>query len=140
MNRMLLGTGLMGLVCLVGTVGCTGGKAAKKPVAQSVPVSAPVQAAPAPVGPSDFLKACLARIESGSSEGARMVAEQSCQENEALHQTVAGTAIMKSGNRASSGTQGDSLEACMARIPQDATAGQRMLAEDSCQRDQSLHH
>jgi hypothetical protein len=27
----------------------------------------------------------------------------------------------------------------MARIPTDATAGQRMLAEESCQRDQLTH-
>jgi hypothetical protein len=52
---------------------------------------------------------------------------------------VAGAATRKSGDRASAGTQGDSLEACLARIPKDATEGQRMLAEESCQRDQSTH-
>ena len=35
-----------------------------------------------------------------------------------------------------SGTQGDSLEACLARIPSNATAGQRQLAELSCHRDE----
>lgn len=68
-----------------------------------------------------------------------MIAEQSCRDNEELHQNVVGTAIAKSGNRASAGTQGDSLEACMARIPKDATAGQRMLAEETCRRDQLTH-
>ena len=34
------------------------------------------------------------------------------------------------------GTQGDSLEACLGRIPSSATAGQRQLAELSCQRDE----
>jgi hypothetical protein len=29
----------------------------------------------------------------------------------------------------------DTLEACLGRIPRDATAGQRMLAEQSCRRD-----
>lgn len=38
-------------------------------------------------------------------------------------------------NRVSQGTQGDSLSACLARIPSDATAGQRMIAERTCQRD-----
>ncbi len=38
-------------------------------------------------------------------------------------------------NRVSQGTQGDSHSACLARIPSDATAGQRMLAEGTCQRD-----
>jgi len=69
-----------------------------------------------------------------------MIAEQSCQDNEKLHQGVVGTAIAKSGNRASAGTQGDSLKACMTRIPTDATAGQRLLAEESCKRDQLTHH
>ena len=35
-----------------------------------------------------------------------------------------------------SGTFGDTLKACMARIPKDATSGQRMLAEVTCQRDE----
>ena len=33
------------------------------------------------------------------------------------------------------GTQGDSLQACLDRIPQDASAGQRSVAEATCQRD-----
>ncbi len=33
------------------------------------------------------------------------------------------------------GTFGDSLKACMDRIPGNATAGQRMLSEESCRRD-----
>lgn len=36
-----------------------------------------------------------------------------------------------------SGAVEDSLQACMARIPKEATIGQRMVAEQSCQRDQS---
>lgn len=38
-------------------------------------------------------------------------------------------------SRVSQGTQGDSLDACMSRIPDDASAGQRMIAERTCQRD-----
>lgn len=37
--------------------------------------------------------------------------------------------------RVAAGTQGDSLEACLSRIPSDASAGQRMLAERTCRRD-----
>ncbi len=33
------------------------------------------------------------------------------------------------------GTFGDSLKACMDRIPNGASAGQQMLAEESCRRD-----
>ena len=67
----------------------------------------------------------------------RQVAEESCRDNEALRLAVAGTAASKSNDRAASGTQGDTLDACMARIPKDATGGQRMLAEESCRRDQA---
>lgn len=31
----------------------------------------------------------------------------------------------------------DTLKACMARIPKDASIGQRMIAEQSCMRDES---
>lgn len=31
----------------------------------------------------------------------------------------------------------DTLQACMARIPKDASIGQRMIAEQSCGRDES---
>lgn len=34
------------------------------------------------------------------------------------------------------GAVGDTLQACLARIPADASAGQRMIAEQSCGRDQ----
>jgi hypothetical protein len=33
------------------------------------------------------------------------------------------------------GASEDSLQACLARIPKDATSGQRLMAEQSCQRD-----
>jgi hypothetical protein len=66
-----------------------------------------------------------------------MVAEESCRRDEASRQSVVGTAATKSGDQVSSGTQGDTLDACMARIPKDASAGQRMLAEESCKRDQA---
>lgn len=38
--------------------------------------------------------------------------------------------------RVSTGTQGDTLEACLARIPSDSSEGQRMLATLSCERDE----
>ena len=45
------------------------------------------------------------------------------------------SAVTSGPTRVSQGTQGDSLEACLARIPSDASAGQRMVAERTCQRD-----
>ena len=44
-------------------------------------------------------------------------------------------AVTTGPNRVSQGTQGDSLDACLSRIPSDASAGQRMIAERTCQRD-----
>lgn len=37
---------------------------------------------------------------------------------------------------AASGAVEDTLKACLARIPKDATSGQRMIAEGSCKRDE----
>lgn len=129
---------LRGIVCLLIIGGCVAEQAVMEPTASGPAISsAPTEVAPA--GPSDVVKTCLARIANDASEGARMVAEQSCRDNEKLHQSVVGMAAAKSANRASAGTQGDSLDDCMARIPTDATAGQRMLAEESCQRDQLTH-
>jgi len=34
------------------------------------------------------------------------------------------------------GSVEDTLKACLARIPQDASVGQRMMAEQSCDRDE----
>ena len=39
--------------------------------------------------------------------------------------------------RVASGSVEDTSNACMARIPNDASAGQKMLAEESCNRDQA---
>lgn len=145
MNKIQVGTWLIGLACLLGLAGCSSGKTAMQSVSENSPGSATTETiAATPTEASveshaDSLKSCLARIPGDSSDGAKMVAEQSCQENEQLRQGVIGTAIAKSGNRVSAGTQGDSLEACLARIPDDATAGQRMLAEETCARDQSTH-
>lgn len=139
MNRTPLGITSIGFAwLLVGAAGCASDQAARQPTSADSSVS-PSTTEAVSVGPSDYLKACLARISIDSSDGTRMIAEQSCRDDEKLHQGVVGTAIAKSGNRASVGTQGDSLKACLARIPTDATDGQRMLAEESCKRDQLTH-
>jgi hypothetical protein len=39
------------------------------------------------------------------------------------------------GNAIAAGASEDSLQACLARIPKDATSGQRLMAEQSCRRD-----
>jgi len=85
---------------------------------------------------TNSLQACLDRVSSGGSAGARQVAEESCRDNEALRLGIVGVATTKSNDRVASGTQGDTLTACMERIPSGASAGQKMLAEQSCRRDQ----
>ena len=60
------------------------------------------------------------------------MAENSCRRDEAIRTGTAG-----SSDRVSAGAQDDTLQACMGRIPKEATAGQRMLAEESCKRDEA---
>jgi hypothetical protein len=38
------------------------------------------------------------------------------------------------------GAAEDTLKACLARIPEEASAGQRMIAEQSCGRDEQDRH
>ena len=45
--------------------------------------------------------------------------------------------LSKDINRVASGSVEDSSVACAGRIPKDASAGQKMLAEESCSRDQA---
>jgi len=40
------------------------------------------------------------------------------------------------GTSVASGASEDSLQACLKRIPKDATVGQRLIAEQSCRRDE----
>lgn len=40
-----------------------------------------------------------------------------------------------STSRIAAGVEEETLNTCLARIPQDATVGQRMLAEQTCRRD-----
>jgi len=41
-------------------------------------------------------------------------------------------------DEAAPGAVEDTLKACLTRIPKDATGGQRMIAQDSCRRDEGL--
>lgn len=52
-------------------------------------------------------------------------------ETEASQETVP----LTGPNRIAPGSPQDSLEACLSRIPSDATPGQRLIAERTCQRD-----
>ena len=40
-----------------------------------------------------------------------------------------------SQTRIAAGVEEETLDSCLARIPKDATAGQKMMAEHTCRRD-----
>ncbi|HKY70648.1 MAG TPA: hypothetical protein VJL88_01910 [Nitrospira sp.] len=52
----------------------------------------------------------------------------------AVDKALPPTVSPKSNDPVAAGSLEDSLQACLARIPKDATAGQKMLAEQSCRR------
>lgn len=107
------------------------------PSAPAVPVKSPQKSAtsiPASSPTYDTVEACLARIPANSTPGTRMLAEGSCRRESAVGSSLL-TTDTKTRNRVASGSVEDSLDACVARIPQDASAGQRMLAAESCKRD-----
>lgn len=49
-----------------------------------------------------------------------------------------GPAVVTASAAVAAGSPEDSLQACLARIPKDATVGQRMIAEQSCRRDEGI--
>lgn len=51
--------------------------------------------------------------------------------------TAAPSTSVGGSENGASGSQGDTLQACIARIPRDASAGLRMIAEQSCERDEA---
>ena len=74
---------------------------------------------------SALLTAACATYDSGSSGSSTPPAAV----------TISGSPAVQTN--AASGTEGDTLQACMAGIPQDASAGLRMIAEQSCERDEA---
>ncbi len=108
-----------------------------QPSAPAVPVKSPKKstaAAPASSPNYDTVEACLARIPSDSTAGTRMLAEGSCRREASIGSSLL-AADTKTRNRVAAGSVEDNLDDCMARIPQDASGGQRMLASESCKRD-----
>ncbi len=86
---------------------------------------------------SATLQACLSHIPKDATRGQRAVAERTCQRDEAVRKAVVKPGTAAETSIVASGTQGDTLQTCLARIPKNATAGQRMVAERTCQRDEA---
>jgi hypothetical protein len=108
-----------------------------QPSAPAIPVKSPQKSTvPTPTSAPNYntVEACLGRIPSDSTAGTRMLAEGSCRREGQVGSSLL-TNDTKTRNRVASGSVEDNLNDCMARIPQDASAGQRMLASESCKRD-----
>lgn len=93
--------------------------------------------APAVSSPTSALDACVAKIPADATEGQRLLAKQSCMRANTDLMAVTGGKNSPAGTIESAGSASDSLQACLSRIPDDATAGQRLLAEQSCLRDEA---
>lgn len=72
--------------------------------------------------------------EMKSTSGPSMTSTNSSMSSGSAAPTVSASSS-KNIDRIASGSAEDSLEACLSRIPKDASSGQRMLAEQSCHRD-----
>src|ERR671933_558098 len=55
---------------------------------------------------------------------------------QAADQPALSQSLSTAGSDTASGAAEDTLKACMLRIPKDASIGQRMIAVESCQRDE----
>ncbi|HEX5646616.1 MAG TPA: hypothetical protein VFX56_06570 [Nitrospira sp.] len=65
------------------------------------------------------------------------VSGQAADSPPAMRASGTDTTITTIEPRIAAGAVEDTLKACMARIPKDASIGQRMVAEQSCGRDES---
>jgi PBP1b-binding outer membrane lipoprotein LpoB len=76
--------------------------------------------------------------EMKSTSGPSMTSTNSSMSTGSAAASASASGTTKNIDRIASGSAEDSLEACLSRIPKDASSGQRMLAEQSCHRDQSV--
>ena len=72
--------------------------------------------------------------ETPASSSAAPTSSPATPANSSAAQASSSAASTKNREAIAHGSVEDSLNACQARIPKDASAGQRMLAEDSCRR------
>nr|MBI3614537.1 hypothetical protein [Nitrospirota bacterium] len=81
------------------------------------------------IGPM-VMVACLALSVGCAEMSAEEVGQSSGEATPSMASAGTGIGAMAAG------AVGDTLQACLARIPENASAGQRMIAEQSCGRDQ----
>ncbi len=81
------------------------------------------------IGPM-VMVACLALSVGCAETSSQEVGQSSGEASTSVASAGTGVGAMAAG------AVGDTLKACLARIPADASAGQRMIAEQSCGRDQ----
>jgi hypothetical protein len=80
----------------------------------------------------------------GAAVSSPAMAGGAATESSSTSPTISGAAATESNsmnqsgsskNRIAAGVEEETLDTCLAGIPQGATAGQRMLAEQTCRRD-----
>jgi len=84
--------------------------------------------------------------DGGAAVSSPAMSSMAATESTSTSPTMSGTAAAESSsmnqpnssrNRIAAGVEEETLDTCVAHIPQDATAGQKMLAEQTCRRDYS---
>jgi hypothetical protein len=72
---------------------------------------------------------------SSTSDGGTAVSSSTMSSREAAVSRSTSPSITTDMDRVASGSVEDTLNACLARVPRDASEGQKLLAEQSCRRD-----
>lgn len=123
MNARFVLLGFVGAMLIGGLAACATEETGKKP-AEVSPASRPSGAAP---------KRTVPGVEAGktSETGKGMTSESGSRPT--MGTTSESTSLPKTLDPSS-----DSLNACMSRIPKDSPAGARMMAENSCRRDEEI--
>ena len=85
--------------------------------------------------------------DGGAAVSSPAMSSMAATESTSTSPTMSGTADAESNstnqpnssrNRIAAGVEEETLDTCLAHIPQDATAGQKMMAEQTCRRDYAL--
>ena len=76
-----------------------------------------------------------AAVSSPTSSGGGAVESSSMNQSSSAAESRSMNQSSSSKSRIAAGVEEETLDTCLARIPQDATAGQKMMAEHTCRRD-----
>ena len=80
-----------------------------------------------------------AAVSSPTMSGGAVAGSGSASSGRAAAESSAMNQPNSSKNRIAAGVEEETLDSCLARIPKDATVGQKKLAEQTCRRDFPSH-